>query len=363
VQITSPIKQSRRISSSSDKERYVKSNSGNNYQGSSKTNSNSNEEIVGDFYLGSTENNVHYIKKKRSNVEIITKDVCVIKNDNLRTKISFPDTLKESLNSIGKKIQQISGSQIDNFSTQQDRFSTALFSFKDNSQRRSPQQQKQHRRQQRQQLIRHPSTSHLLDTLSYHLTSSCSSVFQTFGDKIIGSVTNIIESPSFPHFVAGIAAGALECLVGHPLDTIRVRIITDSGVKIGLFGHLKTAFLTPGLVYIHTYIYTYIHIYTLIYISVYAYMHIYMYIYIYVYIYNTFIYIGGIASLYRGSQSELLSAAVAGIHVCKYMYIYSYIYAYTCIYIFTYIHIYIHIYIYTHINMYTYTHTYRVTII
>lgn len=206
LQIASPIKQSRRISSSSDKEQCVKSNSGNNYQGSSKINSKSYKEIVGDFHLGRTENNVHYIKKKRSNVEMITKDVCSIKSDNHRTKISFPDTLKESLAINRKKVQKILGSKIDVFSTpkgREDRFSTALFLFKDNSQRRSPQQQKQHRRQQRQQLIRHPSTLHLLDTLSYHLLSSCSSVFQTFGDKIIGSVTNIVESPSFPHFVAG----------------------------------------------------------------------------------------------------------------------------------------------------------------
>ena len=37
---------------------------------------------------------------------------------------------------------------------------------------------------------------------------------------------SITSSPSFPHYIAGIAAGILECLVGHPLDTIRVRIIT-----------------------------------------------------------------------------------------------------------------------------------------
>ena len=40
--------------------------------------------------------------------------------------------------------------------------------------------------------------------------------------------------------------GALECLVGHPMDTIRVRIITNTGSKIGIIGHLKSAFSTPG---------------------------------------------------------------------------------------------------------------------
>ena len=37
-------------------------------------------------------------------------------------------------------------------------------------------------------------------------------------------------SQSFPHFVGGIAAGLMECLVGHPLDTIRVRIMTSGSM-------------------------------------------------------------------------------------------------------------------------------------
>ena len=53
---------------------------------------------------------------------------------------------------------------------------------------------------------------------------------------------SITSSPSFPHYIAGIAAGILECLVGHPLDTIRVRIIT-AGTGTLLFHTPPTYFL------------------------------------------------------------------------------------------------------------------------
>jgi hypothetical protein len=43
----------------------------------------------------------------------------------------------------------------------------------------------------------------------------------------------IVSLPSFPHFVAGISAGALECIVGHPFDTIRVRVMSESGRNVG----------------------------------------------------------------------------------------------------------------------------------
>jgi hypothetical protein len=50
----------------------------------------------------------------------------------------------------------------------------------------------------------------------------------------------ISSSPSFPHFIAGITAGALECLVGQPIDTIRVRVMAEAGKanKIGARKHV-----------------------------------------------------------------------------------------------------------------------------
>ena len=45
-------------------------------------------------------------------------------------------------------------------------------------------------------------------------------------DHAAAAARRLSSSPSFPHYVAGITAGVLECVVGHPLDTIRVRIIT-----------------------------------------------------------------------------------------------------------------------------------------
>jgi hypothetical protein len=199
VQIASSIKQSHKISSSRDKDQYINSNNGNNYRGRRKVNSDGNDKTIISGICSNEK--VDNTNKEQSNIEIITEDVCTIRSDSHRTKSCFPDALKESLASIGSKVQHISGNQIDSFSYQQDRITSALSLFKD---KRSPQEQKQHRRQQRQQLIRNPSPSHLVDTLSYHLTSSSSFALQTFGDKAIGSFTKIIESPSFPHFIAGI---------------------------------------------------------------------------------------------------------------------------------------------------------------
>ena len=53
------------------------------------------------------------------------------------------------------------------------------------------------------------------------------------------SVTGILEHGSFPHFVAGLSAGVMECLVGHPLDTIRIGIMTTPGVSLGPIAILK----------------------------------------------------------------------------------------------------------------------------
>jgi hypothetical protein len=151
------LKHSRGISSTIDKEHYIKSNNGNDYKGRRKVNSDSNDKaIISDICRNNK------VNKKRSNIIIITEDTCTIRSDRHRTKTCFPDTLKDLLVNIGRKVQHISGNHINSFSHHQDRITIALSSFKD---RRSPQEQKQHRRQQRQQLIRTPSPSHLLDTL------------------------------------------------------------------------------------------------------------------------------------------------------------------------------------------------------
>lgn len=76
-------------------------------------------------------------------------------------------------------------------------------------------------------------------------------------------------SSSTAHFVAGVSAGLAEWLVGHPLDTIRVRIMARTGSACPPPGAVRQ--LVVGMSSIR-----------------------------------------GIASLYRGSFSEILSAAVGG---------------------------------------------------
>jgi hypothetical protein len=76
---------------------------------------------------------------------------------------------------------------------------------------------------------------------------------------------SMVHHKYFPHFVAGIAAGTLECLVGHPMDTIRVMIMSNKNSK-GVYSILRDTLNQPG----------------------------------------------GFLSLYRGSLSEILSSAVAG---------------------------------------------------
>ena len=72
-----------------------------------------------------------------------------------------------------------------------------------------------------------------LNVLAQHLqdaaTTSHQHLLTLTSEALFRATTmtrSITSSPSFPHYIAGIAAGVLECLVGHPLDTIRVRIIT-----------------------------------------------------------------------------------------------------------------------------------------
>lgn len=62
------------------------------------------------------------------------------------------------------------------------------------------------------------------------------------------SVKGIFEHSSFPHFVAGLVAGIFECLVGHPLDTIRIGVMTSPDVMIGpmaVLQQLAMAFSSP----------------------------------------------------------------------------------------------------------------------
>lgn len=122
----------------------------------------------------------------------------------------------------------------------------------------------------------------LLQQHSHHLQHIATNVLHTGQDHIHTLISHltatakcIASSPSFPHYIAGITAGTLECLVGHPLDTIRVRIITagsggGSGNAASMLGQLRHAIVEEGGA------------------------------------------IQGIRSLYRGVHSELLSAAVAG---------------------------------------------------
>ena len=78
------------------------------------------------------------------------------------------------------------------------------------------------------------------------------------------------SSESFPHFFAGLMAGAVECLVGHPMETLRImtmtktsnqlsslklfiRAISESGGIIGLYrgsvSELISTALTSSYVY------------------------------------------------------------------------------------------------------------------
>ena len=62
------------------------------------------------------------------------------------------------------------------------------------------------------------------------------------------SVAGIFQHSSFPHFIAGLVAGIFECLVGHPLDTIRIGVMTSSDQTTGLLAILKQlalAFSSP----------------------------------------------------------------------------------------------------------------------
>ena len=83
------------------------------------------------------------------------------------------------------------------------------------------------------------------------------------------SVTGILEHSSFPHFLAGLSAGIMECLVGHPLDTIRIGIMVSPGESPGPLAILKQ--LVHG--------------------------------------FSSF---EGLIEIYRGVNSELLSAALGG---------------------------------------------------
>ena len=97
--------------------------------------------------------------------------------------------------------------------------------------------------------------------------------FVVQSQKVQTKLHEISMSQSFPHFVGGLSAGLMECLVGHPLDTIRVRIMTSGSmgpssgnVKSLWMKELTKAFSSPT----------------------------------------------GILDIYRGSGAELLSSAMAG---------------------------------------------------
>jgi hypothetical protein len=109
-------------------------------------------------------------------------------------------------------------------------------------------------------------------------TSASKSSNNTFDTSFIASPIASIQkkwkkmrnAKSFPHFVAGMVAGSLECFVGHPLDTIRVIAMTTSNMDVvhrsnTLYSALRSCF-TPR----------------------------------------------GFMNIYRGSSSEMLSSGVAG---------------------------------------------------
>lgn len=190
VYIGSPIRHTRRVSSNNDQ--HVDKTSGSNYRSKKKINFDiNNKSSFSSVYSSSNgDRNTDFINKKQRNGEMITKDICVIKSNN--HMIYLAEKCKESVASISGKVQQIGGDRIDSFLIQQNRFSTALSYIRDsNFPIHSPQQQQQQRRQQRQQLIRHPSATRLLHTLTFHLSSSCSTIVQAFGDKVIGSGTQV----------------------------------------------------------------------------------------------------------------------------------------------------------------------------
>ncbi len=83
---------------------------------------------------------------------------------------------------------------------------------------------------------------------------------------------DVSQSQSFPHFIGGIAAGLMECLVGHPLDTIRVRIMTSG--SMGPSGNVNNMWMQE--------------------------------------LAKAFSSPTGILDIYRGSGAELLSSAMAG---------------------------------------------------
>jgi len=87
-------------------------------------------------------------------------------------------------------------------------------------------------------------------------------------DSLINNIEKTTKSDSFAPFVAGLVGGLSEWIIGHPLDTIRVRVMSDSSTKSAMT-HIISAISNP---------------------------------------------LGkrGILSLYRGSRSEILSSAFTG---------------------------------------------------
>ena len=87
----------------------------------------------------------------------------------------------------------------------------------------------------------------------------------------MGATDQLDQTDQLPHFVAGVAAGMAEWFVGHPLDTIRIRVIAGSqangGYPVG--GTFKQ-------------------------------------------LYKGFSSVQGVLSLYRGSLADVLAAAVGG---------------------------------------------------
>lgn len=80
---------------------------------------------------------------------------------------------------------------------------------------------------------------------------------------------NIISSESFPHFFAGLLAGAVECLVGHPMETLRIMTMTKSSKQMSSLNGFMNAIAQSG----------------------------------------------GVIGLYRGSVSELISTALTSSYV------------------------------------------------
>jgi len=89
--------------------------------------------------------------------------------------------------------------------------------------------------------------------------------YQNLKDNVI----NVTKSDTFAPFMAGIVGGLAEWIIGHPLDTIRVRVMSDKSTKSTIY-HITNAITNP------------------------------------------FSSKNGILSLYRGSRSEILSSAFTG---------------------------------------------------